>query len=133
MTDTYDIDSYPSWYGIVGSWGYEVVDFSTFGSYQGDHAVLLSDGSRWGWLVIGYGSCSGCDALEAATDWSEPYWNDDVRALADGTRESVHWDSASGLADYLESNLQENDWYYYEDGYKDHVASVVARLRAEDA
>lgn len=127
---TYDIDSYPSWDGIVSSWPYEVVDFSTFGSYQGDHTVLLRDGDRWGWIVIGYGSCSGCDALEAAADWGDPYWNDDVVRLAESAREGVRWGSATELADYLESNLQENDWYYYEDGYKDHVATTVARLRS---
>lgn len=50
---------------LVGSWGHEVLSFDTIGSYQGDHLVLLRDGDRYGIVVIGYGSCSGCDALQA--------------------------------------------------------------------
>lgn len=34
-------------------------------NYQGDTRLLLKKGDRYGYLCFGWGSCSGCDALEA--------------------------------------------------------------------
>lgn len=89
--DWYDED--PTIGGLVASWGYEVVASEIFGSWQGDEAYILSDGDRIGIIVIGYGSCSGCDAFEAAlpfpaddnSDWSE------LTSLCDEWRTVVRW------------------------------------------
>lgn len=124
-----DDDEYPSYNVIVEKWGYDVAHFETFGSYQGDHVAVLRDGDRWGWVVIGYGSCSGCDALEAIVPWDGPYWNDEVQALSDSLRDAIHWDSSEGLVAWLtDEYLQEGHWYWHEDGYKEFVQRIVAQL-----
>lgn len=92
MTD-YD---YPDWEPLVRDWGYDVVLFETWGSYQGDHFVLLRDGDRCGVAVIGYGSCTGCDALEAAIGYdsdSRERWRDlpEVQYLSGRERDAVRW------------------------------------------
>lgn len=67
----YDGDtSSPSYGALVRAWGFEVIYWRTLGSYQGDFVVGLRDGRRVGIVVIGYGSCSGCDALEGAFDYT---------------------------------------------------------------
>ncbi len=63
-------------------------------NYQGDTRVLLRDGRRWGILIFGWGSCSGCDALEACGSRAE------VVELRDEMWGNVHWelDAAAMLA-----------------------------------
>ena len=39
--------------------------------YQGDSRVLYRDGDRWGYLQFGWGSCSGCDALQGCESYEE--------------------------------------------------------------
>lgn len=55
-----------SYYSLVASTGVEVFDSEDDDDYQGDSFALVRDGDRWGWLTFGWGSCSGCDALQAA-------------------------------------------------------------------
>ena len=50
---------------IVESFGYEVMFAVSTGDYQGTIYYLLRDGTRFGTLDVGYGSCSGCDSLAA--------------------------------------------------------------------
>jgi len=39
--------------------------------YQGDSRVLYKKGRKVGWLQFGWGSCSGCDALQGCTTFEE--------------------------------------------------------------
>lgn len=60
---------YPSYAGALEAAGALVFAYQSFGSYQGDWwaKVRLPDG-RIGWVRGSFGSCSGCDALEAELD-----------------------------------------------------------------
>lgn len=54
-----------SYSGALEDAGAQVLAFEQFGDYQGSWFAKVSyDGSEF-WVVGGYGSCSGCDALEA--------------------------------------------------------------------
>lgn len=60
--------------------GCEVLEYESFGSYQGDWwAVVLHDGVTK--LIHGYfGSCSGCDAIQAEFDYvSHDHYVDGLR------------------------------------------------------
>jgi hypothetical protein len=39
--------------------------------YQGDALVLLRTDTGYGFLVFGYGTCSGCDALQACDSYED--------------------------------------------------------------
>lgn len=129
------VKDYPNYEDMVPSWGFEVVKLDVLGSYQGDITVLLADGERRGFVMIGYGSCSGCDALEAAS----PGWGDaegwgPVVALSDELRASVKWfDSADALAVWLTEQVategKGSDWYWYDDEVKRTCLRYVERLR----
>lgn len=86
---------------LVKSWGYEIVAQEDFGSYQGDTAVLLRDGERYGWLVFGWGSCTYCDALQGCASEA------DVRELREQLHADIHWeDSAAALLQWMSTR----DW-----------------------
>ena len=128
-------DEYGASYGrMVESWGFKVLNFSTVGSYQGDHLVLLADGARRGFLVIGYGSCSGCDALQAAEPWGydddEADWTDLVK-LSDQLRDEIEWrDSGADMAAYLSGLDPANAWWLHEDESPAIIRRYVSEVLA---
>ncbi|MFE5290111.1 hypothetical protein ACFRAQ_34530 [Nocardia sp. NPDC056611] len=101
--------------------------------YQGDvAAVLQKDRYTYGWIdednkfafvVIGYGSCSGCDA------WQSMY--DDPKAKLEhclGVLESARWfDNLAELQAWVASDDTTLQWYGHEDRWKlfqDKVAEL---------
>jgi len=54
--------------------GANVLCFQCFGDYQGDWWAKVEYNGETGWVTGGYGSCAGCDALEAS---GVNEWNDD--------------------------------------------------------
>lgn len=75
------------------------------GSYQGDSILLVSDNDsdRYGVLVFGWGSCSGCDAYEAA--WGD---EDALNELGDHLAQQIVWkDSLEEIKEYV---LYTKDW-----------------------
>lgn len=83
--------------------------FKAVGSYQGDYFVLVKgpDG-QYGFLVIGYGSCSGCDGLQATcgygTDKPEREAKlKEVEEYLAGVRNETHWEpTKERMKEYLE-------------------------------
>ena len=103
---------------IVSSWGYQLVDSEAFGDYQGDYAYLLRDGDRHGLVVIGYGSCSGCDALQSVEPWEEDGDWSGVVELADELRKDIHWEDSKAALMAWVSGHPERHWWSYEDEMK---------------
>lgn len=48
-----------------------VLDFTKFGSYQGDWWAVVDYQGKRGWVNGSYGSCSGCDAFESEFGWHD--------------------------------------------------------------
>lgn len=51
--------------------GAEVLEYESFGSYQGDWWALVRYQGQVGWVSGDFGSCSGCDAFDAEFSWGE--------------------------------------------------------------
>ena len=72
--------------------------------YQGDSFVLYTrnvDGyDQYGILIFGWGSCSGCDALQACDSYNE------IDSLRNSLESSIQWDSLKNTLRYLD----EHDW-----------------------
>jgi len=84
--------------------------------YQGDTFVLYGGdinyrgaGSVYGILVIGWGSCSGCDSLQACDSYGE------LQSLADRLESSVQWLSVDELREWIKGDEARNDWYQWSD------------------
>lgn len=92
------------------------------GGYQGDIRVMLRGVDNcYGYLIQGFGSCSGCDALEACENF------DDVAELYRGMMRGVAWfDSLAALQEYFRTKDWEVDYAWHADETKEFVAKVLA-------
>jgi hypothetical protein len=81
--------------------------------YQGDSRVLFRDGDRWGVLLFGWGSCSGCDALQACDTWEE------IAQLRNQLAADVHWEpSKADMLHYIETHDWEGEYAWHEEETK---------------
>lgn len=91
----------------------KIVLKSDEGYYEGDYLYLLKADRGWGFVIVGYGSCSGCDALQGARSW------DDVQKLADDIERDVVWDEDPGVL--LETAREKMEWVsWHESKSQDH-------------
>ncbi len=105
----------PSRYGytyddLITSMEVEVLIEVSDDDYQGDTRALVKDGNRYGVLTFGWGSCSGCDALQAAwgyRDEDDPEAIRQITELRDQMWGEIHWEpDATSILRYL----REKDW-----------------------
>lgn len=92
--------------------------------YQGDTRVLyhLDDG-QVGLLIIGWGSCSGCDALQATSSPTE------LQELCDDIERSVTWFPNPLLAlEYLKSKDWSLDYSWHADEMKEFLTKAKEYL-----
>lgn len=99
---------------LLRSFGHEVEVQVDEADYQGSTLVLfVSRGEAYGVLCFGWGSCSGCDALQGCTSWAELeelrrrlmreiHWSENKQALAkwlwdDGIQHLKHYASERDL------------------------------------
>lgn len=77
----------PDYVELLASCGAEVIVEVVEGSYQGQGFVLLKRGAEYGYASYWYGSCSGCDSLQASHSVEE------IDKERIGLIESIHWDT----------------------------------------
>lgn len=89
--------------------------------YQGDSFLIYRNNSQYGLLIFGWGSCSGCDALQACDNINE------VQKLMNSLYDSITWfDSLQELKDYISNDdIIELKWYYYSDNFKSFREQVL--------
>ncbi len=91
----------PSNYGpLLESFGYEILVQVDDADYQGDSRLLYKNGDQYGILVFGWGSCSGCDALQGCDHMSE------IEELQRSLYEGIHWGTAEEILAYID----DKDW-----------------------
>lgn len=108
---TYKYYSPPMSYDEIVATQGEVLGDWVVGSWQGDYVYLLKNDDRYAFTVIGYGSCSGCDALEACSNDEEfnELKEDIIKGIVWGTKQEVH--------DYI-FNQEANRWYFHEEHWE---------------
>ena len=94
-------DSRPSYEDFVRTFG-DILASASSSDWQGDSLYLIQ-GARYGVLTFGWGSCSGCDALEACRT------QEDLNDLQDDLERGIKWfDSISDVDSYLASGQMDN-------------------------
>jgi hypothetical protein len=92
--------------------------------YQGSTWVLYQDGERIGWLRFGWGSCSGCDALQACDTI------DEVQELMDFLWQSIRWfDTRDEALKFFVEHDWEGDWDYGTDAARTFVKKSIELLK----
>lgn len=109
---------------LILSLGIDIVGSLVLGSYQGDTIYLVKEGPYYGYLVNGYGSCSGCDSFEASRDSAK-----DLTELRDVLENNIQWEP--NLQE-LKRWVEEHDWkgdYFTEDSdeIKEQLLNLIAQ------
>ncbi len=111
---------------MLASMEYEILLQVDESDYQGDSFLLLKDGTRWGFLTYGWGSCSGCDALQSCSNWEQ------VAELRDSLVNDIKWyDSAAELLEYWGCKDWETQWFARNKEWEDFSKQAVEILENE--
>lgn len=115
----------PGYHEIVSNFGTVVVSGDS-GSYQGDSYYILTDGERYGYLTFGWGSCSGCDALQSCESYP------DLQRLFDSLESGVFWiDTLDEFKKWFLLKDWETEYSYSEEGFKEFLMKASAELGVE--
>jgi hypothetical protein len=87
--------------------------------YQGDSYYLFENDGQYGLLIFGWGSCSGCDALEAVYD---DY--DQIVALRDNLYNSIQWKTHTEMVQYINAKDFNGEFYMYSKEGKAFVEAI---------
>lgn len=94
--------------------------------YQGDSRILYKDGNRFGYLQFGWGSCSGCDALQGCSNIEE------VQDLMDDLHSRIQWfDSKEDAMAFFIHHDWEGDYSWHMNEQKKFVSDVIEYLNKE--
>lgn len=90
------------------------------GSYQGDMWFLIENRGKYGFLNVGYGSCSGCDALQACSSF------DEANVLIESMENGIQWfNSLKEAQDYISNEDRKTSYFYYEQEWPEFVKKVL--------
>lgn len=136
---------------LLNTAGVGVLASATFGDYQGDTVFLVEENgltfdglnedgtdrfiARRGVVVVGYGSCSGCDALEGALPYG--HYDEEVSesefvnviALRDQIAAGIIWpEPGETLAETVERQIPDNEdnWYWGNDEILQQIREYAA-------
>lgn len=86
---------------IIKPWGLTVLHEWDQDDYQGSSVVIFQKGRRYGFLEYSWGSCSGCDSLEAACGDKGA-----IAELSDSLKDSIKWfNNRESLVAHLDSYI----------------------------
>lgn len=119
-----------SYEAMVEAFGRRVLVAVDVADWQGDSYRLIADGDepgqRYGLLVFGWGSCSGCDALQACESI------EDYQALLDRLQDSVQWYSdKEALKRYMQEHDWEGDWSWHREESHEFRQKVMEFLESD--
>lgn len=76
--------------------------------YQGDTRVLLRKDGRYGFLNFGWGSCSGCDGLQACSSFRE------IEELIQSLERDIKWfDTLADAKAYIGNDHDREQSYFW--------------------
>jgi len=105
---------------IVNSFG-EIALQVDDDDYQGDSRILYKRGDDFGLLIFGWGSCSGCDALQACNTFKE------IGELIEGLERDIIWKSKADMLVFFKTRDWEGQFSWGEET-KQFVEKVIALL-----
>lgn len=110
------------YYGILDAIG-ESLCRETLGYCQGDILALLKRESQYGFVSIGYGSCTACRASQACTTL------EDFQDLVDSIVKRVQWfNTQQEAADWFKNHDWEGDYYGEESkGFVEDCLEILER------
>lgn len=118
-----------SWYKyqpMLDSFGYTILVQEDEDNYSGDSWLLMQDGSRYGYLQFGWGSCSGCDALQMCENLTE------VAELRDELHGKIQWfPDAQAALQFMTTHDWQGDYSYGTEEAERFVQRAIEYLNAQ--
>ena len=103
----------------------DIIDHEDEDAWQGDSWYLFKQ-DDYGYLVFGWGSCSGCDALQGCENF------DEVTDLLNRLHDSIIWKSREEMLEYFETKDWKLEYYGKNPEFKKFKARVIKHLKRED-
>ena len=95
-------------------------------AYQGDSRLLYDENGKIGVLIFGWGSCSGCDALQACNSLEE------VQELCDSLQRDIKWfDDKKQALEYFTKHDWKGDYSWYQAETKEFINKCIEYLSAD--
>jgi hypothetical protein len=117
------------WHGynyseLIDSFEYEILFEEEVGEYQGDYVFIFRHEGKFGYLIFGYGSCSGCDSLEAANSIEE------LESFRQELLRDIKWfDNAQELMEFIKEPPGFPSWWEYEPYTKEIKERMMEKLK----
>lgn len=93
---------------LLESFEYEILLKIDDNDYSGDSRLILRDKNKYGILIFGWGSCSGCDALLACESYEE------IESLRQYLKDSIKWfDSPEELLQFMKTHDWKGDFSWW--------------------
>lgn len=106
---------------IIDSFGTVAVQVDDH-DYQGDSRILYDNDGKIGYLQFGWGSCSGCDALQGCDTFEE------VDKLIAELEADIKWfDDKAEAIEFFKTHDWEGD-YSYDDEQRDFIEKSLEYL-----
>ena len=108
---------------LLSSFGTIVIQIED-NDYQGDSRILYNIGRRIGFLMFGWGSCSGCDAFYACTTFKQ------AEKFSNELEQQIKWfDSEREALEWFERHDWEGDYSGRDDNTKLFVTMAIMWLK----
>lgn len=114
--------------------GAKVIDYSSFGSYQGTWLALVEYNGEKGIVEGYYGSCSHCDALQSEFDeWAQPF-EKEGKYYKDYGDEEITKDQYDEYWEDLEIRMKNFGEQYLKQGMntKEYYQKMLENLNEDD-
>lgn len=108
---------------LLDSFGYTTLLQVDDDDFQGDSRLLFQDGTRCGLLIFGWGSCSGCDALQSCESIKE------IEDLRSSLLNSIKWfDTPAECLHYFNTHDWRGDYSWHDKETGKFVADGIRVL-----
>lgn len=112
-------DEYIEYEDVVSCFGNIVIKVND-DSYSGDERYLLEKDGKYGYIIIGFGSCTGCDWLLGCDTEQEK------ESLIFDIKNDIKWfDNLSDLQRYFSKKDWELEYSWHADETKDFINKVI--------
>ena len=115
-----------SYESMVSSFCESIIYSAVCGEYQGDEIYIITKAGMYGLSVVGFGSCSGCDALLACDTV------DDLKELRRAIKDDVRWFSClKEMREYIfDDETKKTNWWANDE---ETMASLTTFFREKEA
>ena len=88
--------------------------------YSGDSRILYEKDGKYGYLIFGWGSCAGCDELQACKSIQ------DIQEIIDRLVKSIHWyNSLEEIKEYFRTKDWTLSYKWYSYGNREFTNEII--------